>query len=422
VRIIARTFFQTSLIGIITAICAFFVLERILQKWMVPVLFPTGGLYTTPKTLRIRIRTRLTALLFACNLVPFFAFLIILSGTYRMDMEPARMLELLRPTFLINSLVFITLGVFVTLLVGKNLTQPFGEIIQVLKNVRSGRLDGKVRVTTNDEIGYTGDVINEMTEGLKERETLRHSLELAREIQQNLLPKTSLSFMGMDIAGRSIYCDQTGGDYFDFFEFDDPHRGKIGLVVGDVSGHGIPSALLMATARAFIRFRTFMPGSIAQALTDVNRQLVRDVGNSGQFMTLFYLVVDPIEKTLNWIRAGHDPAILYDTNKETFEELRGTGIALGVDKDWRYEENQKTGLADGQTIVIGTDGIWEACNSKGEMFGKALLYEIIRKNQQADAGKILDTIIEALERFREGHALEDDVTLIVMKVRSELNL
>jgi sigma-B regulation protein RsbU (phosphoserine phosphatase) len=75
-----------------------------------------------------------------------------------------------------------------------------------------------VKVTTNDEIGYTGDVINEMTEGLREREILRHSLELAREIQQNLLPKTSLSVNGMDIAGTSIYCDQTGGDYFDFLE------------------------------------------------------------------------------------------------------------------------------------------------------------------------------------------------------------
>ena len=161
-----------------------------------------------------------------------------------------------------------------------------------------------------------------------------------------------------------------------------------------------------------------MPGNMAQVLTDVNRQLTRDVGDFGQFMTLFYLMIDPDECTISWIRAGHDPAILYDPGADQFEELRGSGIALGIDEDWRYEENHRTGLKDGQTIVIGTDGIWEASNADGEMFGKARLYEIIRKNPHANAAEIMDAIIEALDRFRAGHKAEDDITLIVIRINS----
>ena len=89
-----------------------------------------------------------------------------------------------------------------------------------------------------------------------------------------------------------------------------------------------------------------------------------------------------------------------------------------MDENWQYDEQKKTRLADGQTILIGTDGIWEACNTKGEMFGKSALYNILRQNPHANAAEILDTVIEALDRFQEGHEPEGDVTLIVYKVKT----
>jgi sigma-B regulation protein RsbU (phosphoserine phosphatase) len=156
------------------------------------------------------------------------------------------------------------------------------EIIRALKGVRDGDLYNKVRVTTNDEIGYTGDVINEMTEGLRERDRMRHSLDLAREVQQNLLPKSAPKIQGLDIAGVSIYCERTGGDYFDYLPIDEHGLGKIGVVVGDVSGHGIPSALLMTTARALIRKNAALSDSIANIISDVNQQLWLDVKESGR--------------------------------------------------------------------------------------------------------------------------------------------
>jgi hypothetical protein len=173
--LIQGVFFRNLNTGLIIVTVAFFLLEHVLQKKLVPHFFPKGGLYTIPKTLRIRIRTRLVALLFACNLLPFLSILHTFYYTMSIRNDPAWVLNQLHPVIFTYSFVFIGVGIFLTMLVGKNLTIP-----------------KKVQVTTNDEIGYTGDVINEMTEGLIERERMQQSLNLAREVQQNLLPKRNL--------------------------------------------------------------------------------------------------------------------------------------------------------------------------------------------------------------------------------------
>jgi sigma-B regulation protein RsbU (phosphoserine phosphatase) len=411
-------FSRALFVGMITITIAFFFMERQLQKGLVPLLFPDGGLYATRGTLRIRIGTRLAALIAAANLIPFLAFLMIVQKTFRSDYPPEQMLDQLRTTINTNSLVFITVGVSLTILVSSNLTRPFGDIIQVLQDVRNGRLNRRVSVRSNDEIGYVGDVINEMTVGLREREKMHQSLELAREVQQNLLPRGAPQQKGLDIAGRSIYCDQTGGDYFDFLEVGSPGDNTIGLVVGDVSGHGVPAALLMATARALMRQRSFLPGGPAQVINDVNMHLSRDVEDSGQFMTLFYLVIDPVHRSLKWVRAGHEPAVLYDPFRDVFEELRGSGVALGIDESWKYREENRRGLTDGQVILIGTDGIWESRNREGRMFGKEALLDLIRKNAAASAEEILGAIIDSVKHFQQDIEPEDDITLVVAKIKT----
>ncbi|MGA9234786.1 MAG: PP2C family protein-serine/threonine phosphatase, partial [Desulfobacterales bacterium] len=177
------------------------------------------------------------------------------------------------------------------------------------------------------------------------------------------------------------------------------------------------AALLMTTARAFLRARTFQPGSLAQVVTDVNRHLTADLYETGRFMTLFYLTIDPKAGRLGWVRAGHDPAILFDPATGHFQELRGEGIALGVDRSWCYEEHQKSGLTGGQIIFIGTDGIWESRAPRGDMFGKQRVYELIRTHAAASAADIADRVIEDLDRFRENPEPEDDITLVVIKVK-----
>jgi sigma-B regulation protein RsbU (phosphoserine phosphatase) len=418
--ILIHNIIQTSLVGLITTIIAFFVLEHMLQKRLAPHVFPNGGLSAIPRTLRIRIRTRLTALFFACNLIPFLSVFLLISATrhaiLRGAIAPERLLASLQSGIITNAVIFILVGLLVTMLVSVNLTRPIIRLSNVLQKIRNGHLDQKVQVTSNDEIGYTGDVVNEMAEGLKERAQMRRSLDLAREVQQRLLPMASPNFNGLDVAGRSVYCDQTGGDYFDYFDLNHMEPGSVGLLVGDVAGHGIPSALLMATARAFLRLRSNLPGSLAQVVCDVNHQLSMDLGETGQFMTLYYMVLNPARQSLRWVRAGHDAAILYDPHKDQFEELYGTGLALGVDAGFNYVEAAKEGLRAGQVIVLGTDGIWEARNRQGRMFGKKALYKVIRENHQASAGQIVAAVIDTLGRHQTGLAPEDDVTLVVLKL------
>ena len=250
----------------------------------------------------------------------------------------------------------------------------------------------------------------------KERDRLRHSLELAKEVQQKLLPKSNPRFAGLEVAGKSIYCDETGGDYYDFIGLKKESNEKLGVVVGDVAGHGISSALLMATVRSALRQRLALPGSIAQIIADVNRQLVVDFADSGQFVTLFYLAVDPSGQVLEWVRAGHEPAIFYDPTTNSFLELAGSGMALGVDKHCRYEENRMDGFRRGGIIVMGTDGVWEARNERGQMFGRKAIYDVIRDNSAAGAEDIMEAVFNQIKKFRKAAESEDDVTLVVVKL------
>jgi sigma-B regulation protein RsbU (phosphoserine phosphatase) len=172
----------------------------------------------------------------------------------------------------------------------------------------------------------------------------------------------------------------------------------------------------MATARAFMRQRSSLSGSMAEVVSDVNRQLTRDVEETGRFMTLFYLMIDTTAQNMSWVRAGHDPAIWYDPGTDQFEELHGDGIALGVDETHQFVQYQKSGLKEGQILLLSTDGLWETQNPAGSMFGKDRICEIIRQEANTSAREILDAIVLELEHFRQDLEPEDDITLVVIKV------
>jgi sigma-B regulation protein RsbU (phosphoserine phosphatase) len=266
--------------------------------------------------------------------------------------------------------------------------------------------------TLRDDQGHViGNMafITDMTEHKK-------ALALAGEVQKSLLPQDKPRVQGLDIAGRNVSCDEIGGDYFDFLWRRDSNKGPFSVVVGDISGHGVDSALLMTTARAFLRMRASQPGTISEIITAMNRHLTQDVLESGRFMTLFYLTIDPDKKRLDWVRAGHDPALVYDPILDEFEELKGSGMALGVNEGFDYEQNHRNGLANGQIIAVGTDGIWEAVNQDGEMFGKERLRNVIRQNFKEAAGDILSAVYDELNKFTLGQKTEDDITLVIIKV------
>lgn len=264
---------------------------------------------------------------------------------------------------------------------------------------------------TDDDGTIIGNMafVTDMTEQKK-------ALMLAKEVQKSLLPHQKPKVPGLDVAGRNVSCDEIGGDYYDFLWRREASSGPFSVVVGDISGHGVESALLMTTARAFLRMRVSQPGSTSEVISAMNTHLAKDVLESGRFMTLFYLTIDPEEKKLSWVRAGHDPAIFYDPVLDCFEELKGGGIALGVMNEFSYTENEKSGLANNQILAVGTDGIWEATNVDGEMFGKDRLRAIIREHRSAPANHILNAVYENLNEFTRGHKAEDDITLVIIKV------
>jgi len=414
---IQRAIVQNVSIGLITVTVAFFMLQHVSQKRLAPHFFPDGGLYAIPQTLRIRIRTRLTALLVACNLIPLISIILFIQRVASHYTDPREAMELVQSAIRINAPLFIVFGIILTGLVSRNLTSPLREIIETLQGVRNGRFDKKVRVTSNDEIGYTGDVINEMTEGLKERDRIRQSLGIAMEVQQHLLPRQAPDIAGLDIAGQSIYCEETGGDYFDYLPAGQNGQRKIKIVVGDVSDHGVASALLMTTARAFIRQRSSRAGNLNQIVGDVNRQLSRDVEESGRFMTLFLCEINGHNHTIRWTNAGHDPAVIFDQRRGSFEELTGRALPLGVSEKTGYREYRRK-LGAGHIILIGTDGIWESQNTEGQMFGKDRFREVIRTHASKSAQEILQAVMDAIKNFCQPLENEDDVTLVVIKVDS----
>ncbi len=250
----------------------------------------------------------------------------------------------------------------------------------------------------------------------RQLKNFKSSLAQASEVPQKLMPKSDPQVDGFDIAGRSIWCDETGGDYYDFLYPAANGKKRIAIVVGDVTDHGISSALLMATARAFLRERVHTPPSeCAAIISDVNKRFVRDVEELNLFMTMFYGEIDIKEKMIRWVKAGHEPAILYTPGTDSHEMLAGEGLPLGVMEDAVYKESQKQ-INPGQIILIGTDGIKEAVNANREMFGNKRLLNVIRDYADKSAREILDKAFESLNNFRHPLEADDDETLVVIKV------
>jgi serine phosphatase RsbU (regulator of sigma subunit) len=248
----------------------------------------------------------------------------------------------------------------------------------------------------------------------KHLEKIIAALNVAQEVQQSLLPQHPPKEKRFDMAGSSQYCDETGGDYYDYIELPRLGSDTYAIVVGDVSGHGISSALLMAGVRAYLRGRVTQAGSAAEIISDVNRLVSADTIETSQFMTLFFLVIEAQTGQITWVRAGHDPALLYSPDEDHFEKLDGQGLPLGVEESWQYRDYATT-IRPGQILVLTTDGVLETHNKNGEMFGRDRVKKIIRRYADLGAEGIRLAVIDAVSAFRGNSHQEDDITLVVLK-------
>ena len=244
---------------------------------------------------------------------------------------------------------------------------------------------------------------------IRERERVEQELRVARSIQQGSLPKEVPELEGWQITPYYQPAREVGGDFYDFFELEE---GRLGIVVGDATGKGVPAALVMASARSMLRavaqaLGTSSPGDV---LSRVNDALVTDIPPN-MFVTCFYGVLDPNCATMSYANAGHD--LPYRRHGGDAEELRARGMPLGLMPGMGYEEYE-TVLEASESVLFYSDGLVEAHDPKGEMFGFPRLRALVAEH--AEEGSLEDFLLEELYSFvGEGWEQEDDITLLTLE-------
>jgi sigma-B regulation protein RsbU (phosphoserine phosphatase) len=318
-----------------------------------------------------------------------------------------------------RAIAFATVAIVASVLLGLHLAgqlaSPVLRLIEHVRRVGRGDFESRVNLTGAQELAELSGELNKMAGDLKNYIDVQHSLTIAQEIQQSLLPAEDPNVPGLDIAGRSQYCESTGGDYFDFIDVSTLDDRKLLIAVGDVVGHGVGAALLMAAARAAVRSHARLEVHLANLMRKVNHVLSEDRRHN-QFMTLVLMVIDPVTQTIRWANAGHDPAIIYRARTGTIEQLHGGDIPLGIETDIKYENYEFAGIEPGDVMIIGTDGIWDTRNDAGDRFGKERLQDVIRQNAMLGSAEIARRLEEVLGEYRQCRPPVDDVTFVIVKM------
>ncbi len=250
-------------------------------------------------------------------------------------------------------------------------------------------------------------------EDLLDTGRMREQLEIARRIQRGFLPKAPPGLHGFDIGGWNEPCYETGGDYYDFIRLP---GGRLGIAIGDVSGHGIGSALLMASARSALRALFQVSGRSGDVLSRLNDVLVPDMLED-HFMTMFVGVLDLRTKRLRYAVAGHERPLLLRNGADTFVQLDGEGMPLGIRAGLAYSEGEPVMLRQGDLAVCLTDGIWEATNGRDEEFGYDRLRAVLLRHRGGTAKQVIQAVKDNIFQFVGETRQLDDLTLLVLKVR-----
>jgi len=258
-----------------------------------------------------------------------------------------------------------------------------------------------------------GPILEELAQEIRERERVEQELRVARRIQQASLPKDVPELEGWQIAPYYRPAREVGGDFYDFLELAD---GQLGLVVGDATGKGVPAALVMAAARSTLRAVAQASNSPGEVLRRANDPLATDIPPN-MFVTCFYAILNPKSGSLRYANAGHDLPYLHRSGDA--EELRARGMPLGLMPGMGYEEKQIV-LEAGDSALFYSDGLVEAHDPKGEMFGFPRLRALVA--ELGDECTLVDSLLEELYSFvGEGWEQEDDITLLTLRHSSTLS-
>jgi serine phosphatase RsbU (regulator of sigma subunit) len=293
-------------------------------------------------------------------------------------------------------------------------TNPITALVQISERIGQGELDMKINLGFLKEFKRLAHALDLMLGNLRDWVRVRASLQLTMEIQRNLLPPGPPKLPGFDVAGYSIYCDETGGDYYDYIPITSaPNRLVVAL--GDVMGHGLPSALLMAGARGILRSSAaddLPPGAL---LTKLNALLYRDTGGT-RFMTMILVCFDCETDGSVWASAGHDSPMVYDPRTKEFYHPEGGDVPLGVVPDVQYNTDHLRKPEPGQIYFVGSDGVWETTSPAGSLYGRKRLKDVIASHADRSADQIKDALLRSLAAFRGAAAPKDDITFVIVKI------
>jgi len=246
-------------------------------------------------------------------------------------------------------------------------------------------------------------------EQLIEKQRLETQLEVARQVQLQLLPPRDPQLEGFEISAYNFPTEEVSGDYYDWVRIYDD---QIGVVIADVSGKGVPAALLMAFLRASLRAASHIGYAPHISMSKVNYLLWESIERN-QFVTAFYGILDATNRTLAYSNAGHNPPLLMDADGKARFEERG-GVPLGMFRDSRYYEYFAT-IEPGQVLVLYTDGVTEATNPSSEDYGRDRLVDAVRRGRHLSAREMIDFIHNEVITWTEGRGATDDVTFFIVK-------
>ena len=244
----------------------------------------------------------------------------------------------------------------------------------------------------------------------RELERTEYEMETARGIQQSFLPESPPLIDRFELAALNLPAKQVGGDFYDFIPVS---KDKWGIIIADVSGKGVPAALFMALSKTLVRANVSDNTTAAQAIQKANH-LISQEAKMGMFVTLFYAVLDPEKRKLQYVNAGHNPPFIVKRNSGDVILLRAGGIAMGVMDDVTLEEKEII-LDSNDILVFYTDGITEAINEEKEQFGEKRLIETITQNADLPVKDLIARVKDEVFDFAKGQPQFDDFTLVLLK-------
>ncbi|HET6932181.1 MAG TPA: PP2C family protein-serine/threonine phosphatase [Candidatus Acidoferrum sp.] len=245
----------------------------------------------------------------------------------------------------------------------------------------------------------------------REMEHLQHDLDVARSIQQSLLPHSMPQVTGWDIAAWNQPADQTGGDYYDWQPLP---NGKFVTALADVTGHGIGPAMLASVCRAYARTNFRNQDSFLKAMEEINSAVAADV-REGRFITFVAAIFGPGSSTVELLSAGHAPLFLYRRKSDSFDMMEAHGLPLGISDAFLSDPPHSLELASGDLLLLATDGFFEWENAHEEQFGHDRLGQTIRAARDKSAAEIIFILHQDVLRFSGGTKQMDDLTAIVLK-------